>query len=62
MNNYLAVWSFALYDGRGQEITLAFWANTETDARWIARAWFDRAEPTRTPCDFTITNLSEERA
>ena len=62
MNNYLAVWTFTALPGRRQEITMTFWANTEKDARHIAATWFNRVEPTLAPCDFSLTNLSKERA
>ena len=58
---YLAVWTFTSLPGRRQEITMTFWANTTADARHIAHKWFDHAEPTLAPCDFTLTDLSHER-
>jgi hypothetical protein len=62
MHKYLAVWSFRLPDGRRQEVTMTFWAHDDISARGAAHRWFNHAEPTLAPADFTLTNLSQERA
>lgn len=61
MNNYLAVWTWTLPDGRRQEITMTFWANTDRDARHIAHGWWTEVCPVTVPVDFTVNNLTHER-
>jgi hypothetical protein len=41
---------------------MTFWAHDDISARGAAHRWFNHAEPTLAPADFTLTNLSQERA